>query len=247
MSPEKSAAACPNADIPREIQTRYTRNLEAFTPEDLRKLKKSSVIILGAGGLGGNILEILARTGVGHITVVDGDNFEASNLNRQLLCTEKNLGENKARAAVERIRLINSETKVNALPVFLDDNSSATKILYKHDLVIDALGGINSKKILLKTAGNANKPLVTGFVAGWTGLASTVLPGETGPLSFWEGEEQDGAETRLGCIAPVTTLIASVQSAETLRFLSGSPPRLSGGILCVDMGDMTFNFMRIKK
>ena len=247
MPHEKSDSKHFGPPPPGEIQTRYIRNLETFNPEELCQLEKSSTIIIGAGGLGGNILEILARTGVGNISIVDGDNFEASNLNRQLLCTEKNLGQNKALAAAERIKLINSGTRVRAFPKFFKDTDSITNILNKHNVIIDALGGINPKKMLLKAAQKANSPLITGFVAGWTGLASTVLPGETGPFPFWEGQEQDSAENRLGCIAPVTTLIASVQSAEALRFLSGSRPRLSGGVLCVDMRDMTFNFMHTKK
>ena len=89
------------------IENRYSRNFETLTPEDQDTLKQARVCILGLGGLGGGVCEMLARIGVGHLTLVDGDVFDATNLNRQLLSREDLIGESKAKAARDRVAAVN--------------------------------------------------------------------------------------------------------------------------------------------
>ncbi len=237
-----SAQGLQKTPSPPHIDSRYARNPKAIPPDKQKKLRDSAVLILGAGGLGGNILEILARTGVGRLTVADGDHFEASNLNRQTLCTENNLGENKARAAAERAVRINSLIRAEPMPCFLK-GEKLDEALNGQQIVVDALGGIEAKKMLLNHCRSSKLPLVSGFIAGWTGLVCTVLPDETGPLSFWQGSEDGAAEKTMGCIAPVTGLVAAIQSSEVLHILFGDGPKLSGGVLCTDLWEGTFDFL----
>ncbi|MBR6653298.1 MAG: ThiF family adenylyltransferase, partial [Oscillospiraceae bacterium] len=91
------------------MDLRYSRNIPAISPEEQDTLKGKKVLVLGCGGLGGYIIENLLRMGVGAITAVDGDSFDESNLNRQLLATEKTLGTNKAIAAAQRANAVNSQ------------------------------------------------------------------------------------------------------------------------------------------
>ncbi|MFP4168192.1 MAG: HesA/MoeB/ThiF family protein [Desulfonatronovibrionaceae bacterium] len=227
------------------VPDRYLRNLGSFTPKEQARLRRSSVFVAGAGGLGGNIVEILARTGVGSLTIADGDVFEPSNLNRQILGTEKNVGVNKAEAAVKRIREINSEIRAFSRPDYLHPGN-LPKLLEGQDVVADALGGVEDKSMLLGQASQAGLPLITGFVAGWLGLAAAVEPGEEGPFQFWQAPGDAGAEHIQGCIAPVTGLIASVQCSEILHILCGRRSRLFGRILCADLKDMSFDLLQTR-
>jgi molybdopterin/thiamine biosynthesis adenylyltransferase len=229
-----------------EFPGRYLRNKGTFSLEEQKTLGKSAVLVAGAGGLGGNIVDILARTGTGRITISDGDVFEASNLNRQILCTERNLKKNKAEESAKRVQEINSGITAVPLPFSLT-SSNLPDMLKGQDLVIDALGGVQAKRMLLAQTARAGLPLVSGFVAGWLGLAATVMPGDTGPDRFWQGDNESAAENSQGCIAPVTGLIASIQACEALRLLCGRKPLLRGRILCADLEEMSFNFLQIRE
>ena len=105
------------------IPERYERNFSTINYSEQIKLLKSRVAVIGCGGLGGNIVELLARLGIGELTLVDGDGFSENNLNRQLLCREENLGHNKAETAAERIRLINSSIRTKIFPKFIDSEN----------------------------------------------------------------------------------------------------------------------------
>ena len=102
------------------IPERYLKNTGTLQPEEIKLLGKKRVFVAGCGGLGGYILEMLARLGVLNISVADGDAFTAGNLNRQILCTEQNIGMYKTAAAIKRIQEINSEVKFNAHQVYVD-------------------------------------------------------------------------------------------------------------------------------
>ncbi len=116
--------------------------------EKLRKLANSHILIAGLGGVGGHCLETLARMGVRKFTVVDCDRFEASNMNRQLLCTQKTLGMLKTDAAVLRLRELDDSIEVKAFSVFID-SSNADALLDGVDLVADAIDSIDSKCLLI--------------------------------------------------------------------------------------------------
>ena len=97
------------------MEKRYTRNISTITEEENEKLRDFKVCVIGCGGIGGYVIEMLARIGIGYLTVVDMDVFEESNLNRQILSSEKNLGNSKAIEAKKRINAINSDVHVNVI------------------------------------------------------------------------------------------------------------------------------------
>ena len=120
------------------MKERFSRNIPALSPEDMDILASSHILVAGCGGLGGNVIEHLARIGTGSLTVVDGDVFTESNLNRQLLCTVENLGAAKALAAAERVRLIDPSVKVTPVCEYLTE-ANTPALLADADLVIDCL------------------------------------------------------------------------------------------------------------
>ena len=115
------------------MKTRYKRNLYALSEDEQKKLSEKRVCIVGCGGLGGYLLEYLLRIGIGHITVIDGDCFEESNLNRQLLSDENSIRSSKAHTAKKHAYTVNSEVTVHAIDSFLTENNSE-ELLKGHEI-----------------------------------------------------------------------------------------------------------------
>ncbi|WP_161635930.1 HesA/MoeB/ThiF family protein [Desulfonatronovibrio hydrogenovorans] len=223
---------------------RYLRNHSVLSLEEQSLLAGSRVLMVGLGGLGGYVLEILARTGIGSFILADGDLFEESNLNRQILGTTRSLGHSKAEAAHERLGHINPFCESRIIPDFVSEDT-LPGLLSQVDLVLDALGGISFRPVLLRQASLARIPLVTGFVAGTTGLTSTVLPQGKSPEAFWQGRDDQGAEITLGNMATIVSLTASIQAQEAIRILTGKKPCLSDKVLLADLETLTFDLLEL--
>ena len=116
---------------------RYARNIPALTEAECEILKQKRILVVGCGGLGGHIIDQLSRIGIGALRVVDGDVFEASNLNRQLLSKVDLLGVSKAKAAADHIAGVNPDVSVEAVECFLTEDNAA-QLLTGCDLVLDA-------------------------------------------------------------------------------------------------------------
>ncbi|MCA1743226.1 MAG: ThiF family adenylyltransferase, partial [Desulfovibrionales bacterium] len=113
------------------------------------------------------------------------------------------------------------------------------------DLVIDALGGIEFRPTLLNEASKAGLPLITGFVAGTTGLASTVYPQGKSPAAFWQGDNMQGAENILGNMATIVSMIATIQASEVFRIITRETPRLRDKVLVADSEHLTFELLEL--
>jgi len=185
------------------------------------------------------VLELLSRFGVGRIVVADGDGFEDSNLNRQLLSTVQNLGSNKARAGAERVRATCPLVQVEAFEFFLDA-SNLQGVLTDVDVVVDALGGIAPRLALHEAACLAGIPVVSAAVAGWTALVGSELPGQKGISSMWTDPSDKDAEHVLGSLAPAACLAAALQAAETVQYLTTGSLRLAGRMLHADLAEFHF-------
>lgn len=226
------------------LPERYLRNFPTIDLAGHLRLARARVLLVGLGGLGGYILEILARSGTGNFVLADGDVFEESNLNRQILGTVDNLEKPKVKAAQARLEIINPFCRCTAMTGFLDKHS-LTDFLREADLVIDALGGIEFRPALLEATSRAGLPLVTGFVAGTTGLASVIYPGSKDPGAFWQGSSKDGAEEVLGNMAAIVSLIASVQAGEAIKILVDKESGLMNRMFLADLGSLTFDLLKL--
>lgn len=224
------------------LPERYLRNFTSLDIHDQTRLAESSILLVGLGGLGGYVFEILARSGTGTFILADGDRFEESNLNRQLLGTVDTLEKFKVQAAHVRLQSINPFCRARTIPDFLT-RKKLPDLMQDVDLVVDALGGIEFRPVLLEETAKAGLPLVTGFVAGKTGLASVIYPGDKDPAIFWKGKNEDGAENRLGNMAPMVSLIASVQGAEVINLLTGKQSRLQSKVFLADFETLTFELL----
>ena len=154
---------------------RYSRNIPALSEAECALLRTKTVAVIGCGGLGGYLIEFLARLGIGSIRCVDGDTFQESNLNRQLLSTVSLLGVNKAEAAADRVKAINPDVQVTAIPVFLDADN-AEDLIKDCDVVFDGLDNIHSRRILALACRAEKIPYIYGAIAGWVAQAAVFMP-----------------------------------------------------------------------
>ena len=211
---------------------RYERQLELLGPEGQSLLGQKRVLIVGCGGLGGFLLEYMIRLGVGEITAVDGDVFDESNLNRQLLSTEALLGCSKAAAAAERARQINPQ--ISVIPVteyFSEDN--ADELVKGQDLVLDALDNVAARLLLEDACARHNVPLVHGAIEGWMAQIGVIRPG-SGTLRNLYGSAGNGRSSKASL--PFTpALCAAVQAAEALKLLLGQPADLEDKLMMVNL------------
>lgn len=216
------------------MKERYRRNIEAISEEENSLLFDKKACIIGCGGLGGYIIEILARIGVGNLIVVDGDVFEESNLNRQLFSKTAFLGKSKAEAAYERVAEINPEVKVKYIYGFFDENNYS-EIIADSDVVIDALDNIKTKKFLQEACEELKVPLVHGAIGGWYGQITTIFPGDRTLDMVYKGKEDKGVEKILGNLPFTASCTASYQSAEVIKLLINRGDLLRKKILFIDL------------
>lgn len=221
---------------------RYLRSQQAISTADQIRLLESSVAQVGLGGLGGNLLEIFLRTGVGSIRGADGDHFEESNLNRQALSKPSNLNQPKAHAAMDRARDINPSVNLEARHTFLTPET-LPEFLDGCDIAVDALGGLKTRLHLQQAAAEAGIPLVTGALAGWTGYVGVVMPGKTGPADIMGHD--NAAEETLGCPASAVTFFASIMATEVIKLLTNTHSTIADKMLVVDLQTLTFETVSI--
>ena len=216
------------------MKERYRRNIEAISEEENTALFDKKVCIVGCGGLGGYIIETLARIGVGNLIVIDGDVFEESNLNRQLFSKTNLLGKSKAKSAYERVLEINPEVKVKYIYDFLDE-SNYSEIIENSDVVVDAVDSIKTKKFLQKVCEELNIPMIHGAIGGWYGQVTAIFPGDRTLDIIYKGKEDKGVEKILGNLPFTASCTASYQSAEVVKLLVKRGDLLRKKVLFMDL------------
>ncbi|MGW8194602.1 MAG: HesA/MoeB/ThiF family protein, partial [Desulforhopalus sp.] len=157
---------------------------KTLTNLDQLRLLHSHVVIVGLGGLGGTVTEILARVGVGRLTLVDGDNFDESNLNRQLLSKIDSLGLSKAKAAEKRVAEVNPAVEVTVVDQFFNKDNSL-EILFGASLAVDCLDTIPDRFVLEDGCRREGIPLVSAAIGGTSGQAVITFPGDPGLRSVY--------------------------------------------------------------
>ena len=217
------------------MEARYARNIPALTEAECLTLRTKRVLVAGCGGLGGHIIDQLARIGVGQLRVVDGDVFEPSNLNRQLLSSVPLLGISKAKAAQEHIARVNPETEVDAVEDFLTEEN-VHSLITGCDVVLDALDNIPSRKILASACSEAGIPYVYGAISGWVAQAAVSMPGDNLVQKLYP----EGTVLRDKSVLSFTpALCASMQVSLCVKLLTGRPVE-NGKIYYFDLLNQEF-------
>ncbi len=229
------------------IPQRYVRNMKSFSCADQATLLKSKVCIVGLGGLGGTVCEILARIGIGTLNLIDGDVFEESNLNRQVLSRESIISKPKAEAAAKRIAEINSSVLAFHHHIYLNDDNAST-LINDSNLIIDCLDSLTSRFILEKASKKAGCCLVSAAIAGNYGHITTIFPEDPG-LKLIYGKAQNapnkGAETSLGTVPYCVSLLASLECSEAIKILLSKGSLLRNKLLLIDLYENLFEIIEL--
>ena len=228
------------------LPKRYARNRKTITQEKQLSLFRSNVAVVGCGGLGGYLVEELARIGIGTIIVIDPDVFEEHNLNRQLYATLTTLGGAKVAAAAQRVGEINPAVTVIPLQkAFSRDNGKC--LLNQAHVVIDALDSIPIRLVLADICELMNIPLIHGSIAGWYGQVTTQFPGDRTLQKIYSGcTLEKGVEEELGNPSFSPALVASIEVAEAIKVLLNEGTTLRGKLLSINLFDMEIVDIRIE-
>jgi len=223
---------------------RYLRNLDVISPEEQLALAKSQVAVIGAGGLGGNVILLLARMGIGRMVVVDLDVFEETNLNRQAFCTIKNLGKLKSSEAVYAVAAVNPGVKVIPYEIKLI-SSNVEQMLAGSDVIVDALDNVPDRLLLQDAAKKLGIPLVHGALAGFEGWVMTIFPGDSGLKNIYGTQEEsnntESPQALLGAPGVTASLIAAMQVMEVIKILLKRGNIIRNRMLHIDLECGSFN------
>lgn len=148
------------------MQSELERTEMLIGTEGIERLRRSHVIIFGIGGVGGYALEVIARSGVGAITIVDADSVEESNINRQIIALHSTIGKTKVEVAWERIHDINPDCEVRALEMFYLPENADEIDLSCYDYVVDCIDTVAAKVELIRRCNELGKPIISSMGAG---------------------------------------------------------------------------------
>lgn len=233
MEPRDVMAFCLERDI---WPLRFARNRGVLDASGQRMLLLSRVAIIGCGGLGGHVATLLARAGIGAFTVCDPDVFDESNLNRQLLCRENNLGANKALAARDELALVASHADIRAHPIAVTP-ANLPEILRDARIVADCLDSLRTRRHLAEAAGRAGIPFVHGAVAGDEGFVMLSRPGRNAMETLYGTvlSTENTAERQTGVPSISPAVVAAFQANLVIRELVGKLPE-EDSLLHLDCG-----------
>ncbi len=195
--------------------------------------------------MGGTVLELLVRMGIGELIIADKDIIGDSNLNRQILSTETNLGQSKTEVAVKRAKEINSSIEITGHSVFIDSDN-VKKIIEGAEVVVDALDNLPVRFILQQACRELNIPLVHGAIAGFNGQLTTIFPQDKG-LELIYGSNKDlpehGSEVELGAPTVTPALIASLEAQEVFKILLKRGKLFRNRLLYLDIEEGTIEIL----
>lgn len=223
---------------------RYDRNMLTLSKVENDSLREKKVCVIGCGGLGGHIIEMLGRLGIGTIVAVDGDVFEESNLNRQILSDVTTLGKSKSIQAFERMKKVNPDiTIISITENFTKENYKS--ILEDCHAAVDALDNVGSRMLLQECCEELKIPLVHGAIAGWYGQVTTILPGDKTLDKIYSGYKDSEIKNPLGNPSFTPALTASLEVSEVVKILINRGELLRNKMLFINLLDNNFEIIEL--
>ncbi|MEX0765004.1 MAG: ThiF family adenylyltransferase, partial [Nitrosopumilaceae archaeon] len=235
-------AVAGGSELSKKDLERYSRQvmLEEIGYEGQLKLRNAKVCVVGIGGLGNPIATRLVAMGIGKLRIVDRDVIELSNLHRQTMFDESDIGQVKVEAAAKKLKKMNPDVEIEALPVSVNDYT-ALDIVEGCDIVIDALDSVNARYSLNKACIQKNIPFVTGAAVGVSGQAFTILPKESACYHcLFPALDEDSMPTCSieGVHPSILSIIGGIEVAEAVKIITDKKPNLANKILHVDLENL---------
>jgi len=239
------AVAGGSDELPKKDLDKFSRQimLEEIGYNGQLKLKNSKICVVGTGGLGNPIITRLATMGVGNLRIIDRDVIELSNLHRQTMFDEDDVGQVKVEVAAKKLKKLNPDCNIEALAISVNDYT-ALEVIEGCDVVIDALDSVNARYALNNACVKLNIPFVTGAAVGVSGQAFTVLPKKSACyFCMFPGLDEDTMPTCSieGVHPSILSIVGGIEVAEAVKIIIGKKPSLSEKILHIDLENLDFN------
>jgi len=225
---------------------RYSRQIAipGFGEAGQEKLKKGRVAIAGAGGLGSAVAIYLAAAGVGYIRIIDDDIVELSNLNRQILHGDSDIGKDKVVSAGERLSEVNPDVEVEGVKGRITEEN-AEELLGGMDAVVDCLDNFGTRYVLNDASIALRIPLFHGACNEMGGQVATIIPGKTACLRCIFPNAPPSAKTPV--LGAAAGTIGTIQSTEVIKFISGTGDLLAGKLLIYDGMFAEYDIIEVKR
>jgi len=225
--------------------TRYSRQIMLFGEEGQQRLKAASVFVAGVGGLGSPLCAYLAVAGVGHLRVVDFDEVELSNLNRQVLHWDRDVGRPKAASALDKLRQINSSIEVEALAEQITEKNVAS-LVGEADAIVDCMDNFPTRYLLNRAAVQRRTPFFHAAIYGMEARVTTFVPGETACLRCLFPHVPPSGET-FPVVGTAPAAAAAIQAMEVIKYFTGYGTLLKNRMLILDGEASSFIELRLQR
>jgi len=225
---------------------RYDRQIimKGFGEAGQEKLKRAKVVVAGSGGLGSPAAIYLAAAGVGTIRVIDHDEVELGNLNRQILHWDRDLSRSKVDSAAEKLSQLNPGVRIEPVAETINEDNISS-LVTGFDAIVDAMDNFPTRYLLNRAAIENNIPFVHGAVYGLEGRAMTVIPGKTACLRcVYRGLPP---EEKFPVIGVTPAVIGSIQATEVIKHIVGIGKLLVNRLLVYDGLNMKFTLLDVKR
>ena len=230
---------------PNEME-RYDRQIiiRGFGQEGQERLKKARIVVAGCGGLGSAVSPYLVAAGVGMVRIIDHDEVELSNLNRQVLHWDEDIGRRKVVSASEKLRNLNPEVTIEAVHETITE-ANVSRLVSGFNLIVDAMDNLPVRILLNKIALDEKIPLFHGAVYGFEGRAMTIVPGETACLKcVYRGTIP---EEKFPVVGVTPAVIGAIQATEVIKYLVGIGELLTNKLLVYDGLNMRFTELKVSR
>jgi molybdopterin-synthase adenylyltransferase len=226
---------------------RYRRQIimPDFGEEGQKRLKQSHVLVAGVGGLGSPVAIYLSTAGIGHLTIIDYDSVDLTNLNRQILHWEGDVSRSKVESAEQKLSKINSTTLIDALNVKITGDNIAD-LLHGVDVVMDCMDNMETRFLINEACIKKGIPMIHGGVREMLGEVTTIIPGRTPCLECLLPRDLAKKET-FPIFGATAAMVASIQVLEAIKLLSGIGTLLTDRMLFIDGGNMEFMMIDLQK
>ncbi|MGC2384536.1 MAG: ThiF family adenylyltransferase [Nitrososphaeraceae archaeon] len=237
-------AVAGGTEFTNEDIQRYSRQimLEEIGFIGMESLRNAKICVVGVGGIGNPVVTQLAAMGIGNLKLVDRDVVEISNLHRQHLYTEDDLGKVKVEAALDRLRKINSATNIEAVPISIT-KYTADSVVKNADVVIDALDSVDARYALNDACIKYNVPFIYAGALGTVGSVCTILPKKSACLRcIFPALSEDNMPTcsTEGVHPSILYIVGAIQVSEAIKIITRQEPSLVNKLMYIDLNDLSF-------
>jgi molybdopterin/thiamine biosynthesis adenylyltransferase len=225
---------------------RYDRQImiRGLGEEGQERLKQAKVVIAGSGGLGSAASMYLVAAGIGTVRIIDHDMVELSNLNRQVLHWEKDIGRNKVDSAAGKLSLLNQAVKIETILEMINE-ANISQLVAGFDVIVDAMDNLPTRYLLNRVAIENHIPFIHGAVSGFEGRAMTIIPGKTACLRcVYRGSIP---QEKFAVIGVTPAIIGCIQATEVIKHITGIGKLLTNRLLVYDGLTMKFTELAVKR